>query len=203
MVIPAHILRQLGHPSGFTGRLILRLLNHVNKNMNHHALQALKIGAQDRILEIGFGGGGLAANLLAEEAGLHLTGCDISELAVKKAQRRFAAYPHAGFDVVSAEALPYSDGSFTKVVAVNVIYFWQNIPATLREIFRVCQAGGQVVLCYSELGPDEVRLFRPAELETQLHAAGFGGVVSTAIATDDTDSHFCTVAIKEGLTPAG
>ena len=76
------IVRQLGHPRGLGGRLLLHMLNWSNAGMNRLALRALQAGANDRVLEIGFGGGDLIKRLLAQAAPPHVTGLEQSATAV-------------------------------------------------------------------------------------------------------------------------
>lgn len=202
MAIPARVLKQLGHPSGLTGRLILRMLNRVNSNMNSHALAALDIRAQDKVLEIGFGGGALMADILAAEQSILATGCDISKLAVRSARRRFKADKRARFEHISGENLPYDNSQFTKVVGVNVIYFWQDQRKLLGEVLRVLENGGRVVICYSEYGPKDGSEFKVKEIESQLRSVGFENLQSSPIAASETDSHYCTVGVKPDVSPA-
>ena len=202
MTIPKRVLKQLGHPSGFAGRFILRLLNRVNENMNAKALGALSINEESRLLEVGFGGGALISDTLAAHKLARIDGCDISKLAVKTAKRRFRGEPCVRFEQNSGEALPYRDGEFSHLVSVNVIYFWQNQLKMFAEMHRVLERGGRLVLCYSEFGPDEILQFQPSEVEAALRMVGFESTHSKPIATNETDSHFCTVGFKPLISPA-
>jgi ubiquinone/menaquinone biosynthesis C-methylase UbiE len=42
----------------------------------------------------------------------------------------------------SVAALPFSDGTFDIVTAVETHYYWPNLPANVREILRVLKPGG-------------------------------------------------------------
>src|SRR5437899_10709347 len=86
---PRFIARQLSHPSGFPGAVIMFLMNRANAKMNAFALQKLAPASQDRVLEIGFGGGLLLPKLLARAR--HVSGVDRSEKAVADAKTRFTA----------------------------------------------------------------------------------------------------------------
>jgi len=202
MAIPTRVLKQLGHPSGLTGRIILRMLNRANSNMNAHALAELDVRDHDNVLEVGFGGGALMSAILAATTKVRATGCDISNLAVRSAQRRFSKEKRACIDQISGENLPYSDAQFTKVVGVNVIYFWQDILEMLHEISRVLVVGGRVVICYSEDGPQEGSEFKVSEIESQLRAAGFVDLRSTPVTTSETGNHYCTAGFKPDTIPA-
>src|SRR5438270_629592 len=54
---PRFIARQLARPQGFPGRVIGRLMNWHNAEMNAFAVRRLELEATDHVLEIGFGGG--------------------------------------------------------------------------------------------------------------------------------------------------
>ena len=202
MEISPRILKQLGHPSGFTGRLILRLLNRVNRGMNDVALKALNLGVNDHVLEIGFGGGSLISRVLANDRTTRVTGAEISELAIKTARKKFRKDPRAGFTLSDTKALPFDNASFTRAVSVNVIYFWPDVLEMLSEVHRALTDGGKFVLCYSDQSPDYITRFFHEDVEAQLLAAGFATVHSTESFDKDNDSYFCTVATKAGLIPA-
>jgi len=196
MAIPKRVLKQVGHPSGLTGRIILRMLNRANSYMNAHALAELDVSDHDNVLEVGFGGGALMSDILAARTSIRATGCDISKLAVRSARRRFSMEKRARIDQISGKDLPYSDAQFAKVVGVNVIYFWQDILGMLLEISRVLERGGRVVICYSEYGPKEGSEFKMSEIESQLRAAGFVDLRTTPITTSEAGNHYCTVGFK-------
>jgi SAM-dependent methyltransferase len=91
------------------------------------------------ILDVGCGTG---ANLeMLSEFG-DASGVDVSEEAV--------AFCHArGFDHVRhavAEALPFADGSFELVTALDVIEHLDDDVAGLKEMMRVLRPGGRVLL---------------------------------------------------------
>ena len=48
--------------------------------------------------------------------------------------------------VGSADTLPIPDAHFHKACAVNVVYFWKDISATLAELHRVVRPRGSLVL---------------------------------------------------------
>ena len=60
-----YISKQLHHPSGFMGRVILpRLFNRRNRVLNRLTLECLELESKDRVLEVGFGGGYLLSLIL-------------------------------------------------------------------------------------------------------------------------------------------
>lgn len=179
--------RQLRSPEGIGGRLTGVLMRIVNAKPNRLAVEALRIAPHDTVLELGFGPGhGIA--LLAERATVGLVyGVDQSRVMLEQAQKRNqqaidagrVALHEAGFD-----RLPFADASIDKILAVNVIYFWHDVPVVLREIRRVLRPGGRVSIYATDAstmrqwkfaGPETHRLFSATELATALRQGGFGG----------------------------
>jgi len=104
-------------------------------------LDALQLSAQDRLLEIGCGGGLLLRDALA--SGAEVTGIDHSEEMVTLARERA---PDATVLKANAEALPFDQGSFT-AVAMSVVFFFLPDPiAALRECARVLQPEGRLAV---------------------------------------------------------
>jgi ubiquinone/menaquinone biosynthesis C-methylase UbiE len=182
------IARQLARPSGVIGRwLTARWLNRANGAMNRLALDGLRLGADDRVLEIGFGGGDLLARMLQAQPGATLAGVDISADMVAVVSRRLSAAMRAGrlrLTRGDIQALPYRDGAFSRVCSVNTIYFWGDPEAALRECARVLSPGGLLVLCFDarevlERWPGHrygFTLYDAAEVVRMLERAGFGEV---------------------------
>src|ERR1700723_3736508 len=46
----------------------------------------------------------------------------------------------------SVSQLPFSDGMFDLVTAVETHFWWPNLPSDMREIFRVLKPGGMLIL---------------------------------------------------------
>jgi Methylase involved in ubiquinone/menaquinone biosynthesis len=46
----------------------------------------------------------------------------------------------------SVSQLPFGDGAFDLVTAVETHFWWPDLPADMREIFRVLKSGGKLVV---------------------------------------------------------
>jgi len=180
---PRFVARQLAHPHGLFGRVIVRLMNRMNANINEFAVRQLQLTPSDRVLEIGFGGG-LSLPRLIESAAF-VGGVDRSDYAVRRARARFAAAVHEGradFRVGNVEALPFDAGSFDKLCTVNTVYFWTRLDPALAEIRRVLRPGGRVVFGVAtkerleRMGvPSDIFTARtPDEIVAALTRNGFG-----------------------------
>jgi SAM-dependent methyltransferase len=142
---PSEMARLLGKPEGETGRAVGEMLNRVNAGIIAAVYRSLGLQARDRVLEIGFGNGRLVPALLFCADDLSYVGVDIAETMVSEASAfnvDFISAGRASFKLASAEALPFADASFDKVLAVNVIYFWSQPIRALAEIRRILRPGG-------------------------------------------------------------
>jgi len=137
------IAAQLRRPSGSLGKKVGEKMNRSNAPLYDFALQNLRLAAGERVLEIGFGNGKHFPQLLAQASELHLTGLDFSAEMLREAQQNNPDNPQLHLVAGSSEQMPFPDAAFDAVFCVNVIYFWENPAAHLREVRRVLRPGGR------------------------------------------------------------
>lgn len=102
--------------------------------------------AQQEILEVGSGGGLICEELI--KRGAVATGIDPSAGAIQTAYEHIIASGlgnKAYFQQGYAEKLPYSDGSFSVIVCLDVLEHVQDLTKTIQEIARVLAPGGVFV----------------------------------------------------------
>ncbi len=63
--------------------------------------------------------------------------------------RRFIAQSRIEVKLASSDRIPYPDAHFDRAYAVHTLYFWNNPPLHLGEIYRVTRAGGRFVLAFT------------------------------------------------------
>lgn len=150
----------------------------------------------DRVLEIGCGRGVAAALIRARLTTGSVTGVDRSATAVEAARRRNADAVAAGtavFHTVALEAADFADGSFDRILAVNVNLFWVRSPdRELAALRRWLAPDGVLCLCWE---PPDAR--RAGELAGKVvpaaAAQGFTTEVRTAV-TAEGRSLVCVLA---------
>jgi SAM-dependent methyltransferase len=111
-------------------------------------LDAARVTAGTRLLDAGCGAGLLA--LLASLRGARVTAVDASPGLLVIARQRL---PAADVREGDLEALPFADGSYDAVVAVNSVFYAADMGAAMGELVRVARRGGRVVI--TAWGPPE------------------------------------------------
>lgn len=177
----AGLARQLGHPQGFAGTAVTRLLNRVNRRPVTAAVEALEVRPGETALDIGFGGG-VGLDLLLR-AGAEVHGAEISETALSRARRTFPKNLSAGRLVLHRAGmaeLPLADGTIDAALTVNTVYFVPSLTPAFAEVARVLSPRGRFVVGIGD--PEDMkkmpmtahgfRLRPPSEVEDALVEAG-------------------------------
>ncbi len=178
------LVRQGGRPRGLIGQLFGLLFAYrlSNRRRNLWAVTLLDVQPADRVLEIGFGPG-IAIEALSRRATAgHVYGIDHSTVMVGQATRRNAAAIREGRVTLrcgSVEELPAAWESFDKILAVNSMGFWPDIPVRLKELRARLRPGRQIAIVSQPRCPgatSETSKRAAQEIQAALMAAGFSGI---------------------------
>ena len=188
-------ITELGNPAKPQGEAGAQMLAQMNEH--HYAVSGWGIGHlhlqnDDRILDIGCGGGETLARLSALAPHGKLCGVDYSPVSVASSTQRNAPDISCGkmrIIEASVEHLPFDDNAFDRIVTVESFYFWPNPAENLKEVFRVLAKGGQFLIIAdihgdAELSQDDIdniqkyslRNPSPDEFQHLLQNAGFSDV---------------------------
>jgi arsenite methyltransferase len=184
--------RQFARPSGLFGRIVMgRLLNRTTQSHNALVLEELSVAPSDRVIEIGFGGGALLEETARRTTHGFVAGIELSDEMVDTVSARLKGPISEGLVELhrgSVESLPYPEGHFDSACSVNTVYFWPDLTAAFKEVFRVLRPGGKLILGY--VGDKDVRragldregflVYSTDELRKSLEETGFrtGGMRS-------------------------
>ena len=184
---PAERARQLSNPEGVVGVAVAEWLYENNRQANAEFVTLLSLVSGSDVLEIGFGNGRTAPDIIAQAADVRYAGLEISPTMVEEARRFNAALVATGqasFHLGNAERMPFPDSSFDRVFSIGVVHFWADPVAPLAEVRRVLRPGGISLMgcLHPRTAPDFARsefgfyLRDAATWETLHRAAGFGNV---------------------------
>lgn len=170
-------------PEGRMGRAMLWFMNCCHAPLTNWGLDLIGIQNNWTMLDIGCGGGATLKRLLKRSKHAQVYGIDISEESVAKARKvNVHLLGHQVFVCQgSAEKLPYEDGKFDLVTAVETVYFWPNLPGCLQEASRVLKQGGKFAILLEVVDGDSMwtnvvegmKVYSPVELQAMLLEAGF------------------------------
>ena len=105
----------------------------------------LAIAPGAKVLDVACGSGQFA--LIAAREGMDVTGVDIAENSILRAEARARAEDlSARFRVADAEALPFEDGEFDVVVSLIGAMFAPQPDMVASELSRVCAPGGTLAM---------------------------------------------------------
>jgi ubiquinone/menaquinone biosynthesis C-methylase UbiE len=168
-------------------------------------------GAKD-VLEVGCGTGHWL-ELLTRAAGMkNLAGVEPSSEMLERAR---GAAPHARLVQARAEALPFADASFDRVLCVNAFHHFTDKPAFIAEAKRVLRPGGGLLVCgldphtgherwwiydyyANALARDRERFASSAAIIAMLEHAGFTRAQSSE-AHRFASQHVAREALERGL----
>jgi ubiquinone/menaquinone biosynthesis C-methylase UbiE len=160
MCLSDFLRSQFGSPSGLFGSLFVApFLNLTNIGLIRASIELLEPEPDDRVLDIGFGGG-YSLLALAEKLPIgRVVGVDHSRDMVDAAASLIRARKlQARIRVRRGNVvkLPFAASTFDRVLTVNTIYYWPDLRAALGEIGRVLKPGGRLAVAFRS--PESLRL---------------------------------------------
>ncbi len=192
LLLAAALLVQVRQPTRWLGRPFLWVMNRSHSGLTDWGLQHLAIEERFRILDVGCGGGRTIQKLSAIASEGRVYGVDLSAESVAMSRRVNARAIAAGQVEIrraSVANLPFPEGRFDLVTAVETHYYWPDQAAGVREILRVLKPGGALCIIaetyrsggHSRLGELAMKPLRVSILSVDEHrellvAAGYAEV---------------------------
>jgi len=124
-------------------------MNRHHSKLTDWGLGHVSIKLNDKILDIGSGGGRTINKLAAMANAGKIYGIDYSEdsvAATRRTNARWIDIDRVEIQQGSVSHLPFGDKSFDLVTAVETHLFWPDLPNDFRQIFRVLKPGGQLLI---------------------------------------------------------
>lgn len=146
------IASQLSKPDGEAGIQMGEMMNATNIAMTTDCINQLNLKDNDSVLELGHGNCGHLNYFLSKANDLNYTGLEISSLMseeAKKINHQFLQ-KDVQFLLYDGMKLPFEDSQFDAVFTVNTIYFWKETQEFFKEIYRVLDANGKLLITMAD-----------------------------------------------------
>lgn len=180
---------QLARPSGEGAETIAAAMNEVNNAMTARAIKTLAPQAGQIIAEIGPGNGALSVPIVeALGDGGRYIGIELSDDMAHTAAATLAAVGLARVDIHNSDCrnAPVGAASLDGLIAVNLLYFIDDLADLFGQIFNWLKPDGRAV--FGIRSPDSLNAMpftqygfrvRPLEdIETALRQSGFATIAS-------------------------
>ena len=139
--------RQVKKPTRFVGRLFAWLMNGSHATLTDWALTHLEVNKDAKVLDVGCGGGRTIEKLAGIVAAVYGVDYAAGSVAASRAHnRRLIAEGKVFIEEASVSQLPFADGFFELVTAVETQYYWPDTTNDMREILRVLKPGGGLMV---------------------------------------------------------
>jgi SAM-dependent methyltransferase len=143
------VMGQCRRPTWWPGRLFARMMNVRHSEVTDWGLGHVSLEQHFTILDVGCGGGRTIGKLAALAGEGKVYGIDYSAASVAVARSANARLIESGrVDIRqgSVSDLPFADGTFDLITAVETHYYWPDPVADLHEVLRVLKPGGRLVV---------------------------------------------------------
>lgn len=140
---------QYRNPEGEDGRTVLQAMNEHHAPLWDWCLSKMPKGMDGSVLDIGCGGGGFINRMSGRYPFAMFFGVDISEDALSMTSETNSELVETGgleLHRAGVDDLPFGDGSFDMVTAMETYFFWPDLGKAIGEVSRVVSAGGIFVI---------------------------------------------------------
>ena len=176
-------------PHGKEGIETIKNMNENHKEISEFAFECLDVGKNDKILDIGCGGG-INIEKFLKLTKNNVDGLDYSDISVDASiNQNQKAVDEGRCKVIKSNVIdmPIDDETYDLVSAFETIYFWPNIQETFKEVLRIIKPNGQFMIAQGTDGnhPDDEKwlatvegmsVYTAPQLEEYLLNAGFTSI---------------------------
>lgn len=141
---------QFKRPRGLRGFFISRKMEQGNAVAYDWVLPQVSLKPNDKFLEIGYGTGLSLKTLAEKHPSVDFFGADFSRLMFELAKRKTRRFiKQKRMHLVFGDILDYGEGDFDAALAINVIYFWDDLPKHLAKVRSLIKPGGKFYIYMS------------------------------------------------------
>ena len=143
------VVLQAKKPNGLSGILITRLMNRVHDKLTNWGLKFVMIKEDDRILDIGCGGGRTINKLSGIIKNGKVHGIDYSDASVNvssKLNRKEINDGKVEILKASVSSIPFPDNYFDIITAIESYFMWPDLEHDMKEVLRVLKPNGKLLI---------------------------------------------------------
>jgi len=142
-----YVARQVKKPTRFVGQLFAWLMNRSHSALTDWAFTHLKVDKDAKVLDVGCGGGRTIEKLAGMANFVYGIDYAAGSIAASRAHnKRLIAEGRVVLQRASVSRLPFADDFFRLATAVETQYYWPDVVNDMREILRVLEPGGRLVV---------------------------------------------------------
>jgi SAM-dependent methyltransferase len=199
---------QCQKPTGWLGRFIVANMNSRHSKLTDWGLAHVTVKPEDRILDVGCGGGRTVNKLSTLASQGKVFGIDYSDVSVAVARKLNARPIEQGRVEVlegAVSQLPFPRDTFDLVIAVETHFWWPDLPAGMREILRTLRPGATALIIAEIYKDAQSKIARLAEklsamtlLSPEEHRTLFtdSGYADVEIMTEPAKGWICALGKK-------
>lgn len=142
---------QYRFPSGFLGRYVGTKMDERDARQSDWVISLLDLKPTDNVLDVGFATGRDLKKIVNAVTIGKVCGLDPSETMHKVASERLKGEITSGRVQLYkgyAEHSPLSPNTFTKIFAIHVVYFWEDLKKVFTELYRISSKNGLVAIYF-------------------------------------------------------
>jgi ubiquinone/menaquinone biosynthesis C-methylase UbiE len=209
LALMLYVLNQVRKPDRWAGRLFTWIMNVSHSSLTDWGLQHVRIEKNFTILDVGCGGGRTIQKLAALASEGMVYGIDYAAGSVAASRAKNAELIQAGRVEVkqaSVSQLPFPEGKFDLVTAVETQYYWPDLVKDMQEVLRVLKPGGTLLViaesykkgAFNKLHQPVMKLLRSTTMSVEEHRQLFAtaGYVETQTFEERSRGWFCGTGKK-------
>lgn len=173
--------RQLSNPSGLGGIIAAAVMRVANRRPTRELIRALDVCSHHRVLDVGCGDGSTLASLhhAAWRSGVDRSGTMVA--MASRRLRRGIRTGHVAIELGDFQHLPFASASFDRIIASNILYFCDDVPAFIDECRRIARpdavlgiyvTAAESMAGWRFAGPQTHRHFTAVDLHQEFDRAG-------------------------------
>jgi len=196
------IAQQFRRPSGLLGHYAANFMKKNNQDYYAHVCDRLNLKDNDTVLEIGCGAGYAIQLITEKNTQCKVDALDFSPMMLKKAvknNRNQISTGRVQFFMGDFGDYNFGDVVYSKIFAINVIYFWNDLSSKFSKIYSLLETGGRLILFMSS--PERLQKipfaidgvfnkYTVAQVENDLSGAGFIKVNHERVVKNETDTFY-------------